>query len=77
MQNKRNTIQNIAAQLEHIRILKKIVNDMNEFVSHRLDSLDQPSKELLQIVYNIPQQHMPVYACVITYFLGVCLGLNQ
>ena len=50
---------------------------MDKSVNSRLFSLEQSSKELLQIVFNVPQQHMPVYACVITYFLGVCLGLNQ
>lgn len=64
-------------RLQHSDLLKKILNEMNEFAKHRLDNLDQSSKDLLQIVFYIPQQHAPFYTFVITSFLGVCLGLNQ
>lgn len=72
----RDAIQNNNPLCQDID-LHKIIDNMDKSVKSRLVSLEQFSKELLHIVFNVPQQHMPVYACVITYFLGVCLGLNQ
>ena len=54
IQNSQTASQNIKTRLQDIDLLKKILNEINEFANHRLDNLDQSSKELLQIVFYIP-----------------------
>lgn len=38
------------------------INHINEFVKMRLDGVEQAGKELLQMVFRIPPQYIPIYA---------------
>lgn len=55
------------------------INHINEFVKMRLDGVEQAGKELLQMVFRVPLQYIPIYARVLMYsfYPGARLDLNQ